>query len=249
MTQQPSPDSHKKILWAIAGGAFLLRLFVLVVFKTYWYKEAGFGSGWEVGWISRSLAEGRGFASPFGWETGPTAWIAPLYPALQALVFKLFGIQSLASAFVMRVINCAVAPVMCIVLYRSASRIWNHRIGLTAAFIWAIFPNSVWYDTGLVWDTILTTCVFFLLVDSVIAEPRGESADLRLGFFTGVLALLSPSMLSGVAVCLVWRWWRIGHGRLRSMAWTGLLALAMVCPWMIRNYLTFGKPVFIRSNF
>jgi hypothetical protein len=33
------------------------------------------------------------------------------------------------------------------------------------------------------------------------------------------------------------------------MALTGLVAFALVSPWMIRNYLTFGKPVFIRSNF
>src|SRR6476659_9999067 len=104
MTRQTFP-SHKRFLYAIAGGAFLLRLIVLIVGRTYWYKEFGPPWGWEVGWISRSLAQNFGFASPFGgpspWggsETGPTAWIAPLYPSLQALVFKVSGIQSLASS-------------------------------------------------------------------------------------------------------------------------------------------------------
>jgi len=249
MTQQPSSNFHRKILWAIAGGAFLLRLIVLIVGKTYWYKEFGPAWGWEVGWISRSLAEGRGFGSPFGGETGPTAWIAPLYPSLQAVVFKVFGIQSLASAFVIRFINCATAPAMCILLYRIASRMWTERIGMVAALAWAFFPNSVWYDTCLLWDTILTTCLFFALVDLVITEPQGRSADLRLGLLTGVLALLNPAMLAGVAACLLWRWSRTSDRRLRSMAWTGMLALAIVSPWMVRNYLTFHKPVFIRSNF
>jgi len=202
-----------------------------------------------VGWISRSLAEGRGFGSPFRGETGPTAWIAPLYPSLQALVFKAFGIQSLASAFVMRLIHSATAPVMCILLYRVASRIWNERIGMVAALAWALFPNSVWYDTCLMWDTILTTCIFFAFVDLVTAEPQGRSADLRLGLLTGVLALLNPAMLTGVGVCLLWRWSRTSERRLRSMAWTGVLALAIVSPWTVRNYLVFGRPVFIRSNF
>src|ERR1041385_3648815 len=120
MIQQPSSSSHKKILYGIAAGAFLLRLTVLIIGRTYWYKEIGPAWGWEIGWISRSLAEGRGFGSPFGSDTGPTAWIAPLYPSLQAVVFKLFGIQSLASAFVIRLIHCATAPVMCILLYRVA---------------------------------------------------------------------------------------------------------------------------------
>lgn len=249
MIQKPSASIDPKILYAIAGGAFLLRLVVLIVGKTYWFKEIGPAWGWEVGWISRSLAEGRGFASPFGSETGPTAWIAPLYPSLQAVVFKVFGIQSLASAFVMRLINCATAPIMCILLYRVASRIWTERIGMLAALAWAFFPNSVWYDTCLVWDTILTTCLFFALVDLVISEPQGRSADLRLGLLTGVIALLNPAMLAGVGACLLWRWSRTSDHRLRSMAWTGVLALAIVSPWMVRNYLVFGRPVFIRSNF
>jgi 4-amino-4-deoxy-L-arabinose transferase-like glycosyltransferase len=249
MTQQPSSNSHRKILWAIAGGAFLLRLIVLIVGKTYWYKEIDPAWGWEVGWISRSLAEGRGFGSPFGGETGPTAWIAPLYPSLQALVFKVFGIQSLSSAFVMRFLNCLTAPAMCILLYRIASRMWSERIGMVAALVWAFFPNSVWYDTCILWDTILTTCVFFTLVDLATAEPQGRSVDLRLGLLAGVLALLNPAMLTGVAACLLWRWSRTNDRRLRSMAWTGVLALAIVTPWTVRNYLVFGKPVFIRSNF
>src|SRR5258706_10811568 len=107
MMEKSFPNSHKKILYAIAGGAFLLRLGVLVVGRTYWYKEFGPAWGWEVGWISRSLAQNFGFASPFrgpspwgGSEPGPTAWIPPLYPSLQPLVFKVFGIHSPASSFV-----------------------------------------------------------------------------------------------------------------------------------------------------
>src|SRR4051812_1977797 len=249
MTQQPSSNSQKQILWTIASGAFLLRLMVLIVGKTYWYKEIGPAWGWEIGWISRSLALNHGFASPFGSETGPTAWIAPLYPSLQALVFKVFGIQSLASAFVIRLIHCATAPAMCILLYRVGSRMWTPRLGMAAALTWALFPNSVWYDTCLLWDTILTTFVLVVFLDIVTAEPQGRSGDLRVGLLAGVLALLNPATLTGVGACLLWRWSRTNHRRFRSMAWTGVLALAIVLPWMLRNYLTFGKPVFIRSNF
>src|SRR3954467_5160186 len=249
MTQQPSPNSHKKILWAIAGGAFLLRLAVLIVGRTYWYKEIGPAWGWEIGWISRSLALNHGFGSPFGSETGPTAWIAPLYPSLQALVFKVFGIQSLASAFVIRLIHCATAPAICILLYRVATRMWSETLGIVAALIWALFPNSVWYDTCLLWDTILTTFVFLVFLDLVTQEPRGRSGDLRLGLLAGMLALLNPATGTGVGAALLWRWSRISENRFRSMAWTGVLALAIVSPWMVRNYLVFHKPVFIRSNF
>src|SRR2546427_10404075 len=38
------------------------------------------------------------FSSPFHLDTGPTAWVTPVYPYLVALVFRLFDSYSAASA-------------------------------------------------------------------------------------------------------------------------------------------------------
>jgi hypothetical protein len=35
--------------------------------------------GWEVGWVARALASGRGFTSPYHLFSGPTALVPPLY--------------------------------------------------------------------------------------------------------------------------------------------------------------------------
>ncbi|HEY6943856.1 MAG TPA: hypothetical protein VI431_01860, partial [Candidatus Acidoferrum sp.] len=53
----------------------------------------------ETGSIAASLATGKGFSSPFGKETGPTAWLTPVYPLLVAGVFRVFGIFTRASFF------------------------------------------------------------------------------------------------------------------------------------------------------
>ena len=58
-----------------------------------------------MGRIAASLASGHGFSSPFGPQTGPTAWEPPLYPYLTAGVFLIFGIYSKASAFVLLTLN------------------------------------------------------------------------------------------------------------------------------------------------
>src|SRR5208282_6587259 len=46
----------------------------------------------ETGNIAFALAEGKGFSNVFRTETGPTAWLAPVYPLLVAAIFKLFGV-------------------------------------------------------------------------------------------------------------------------------------------------------------
>jgi hypothetical protein len=53
----------------------------------------------EAGSIAFSLSSGHGFSSPFRKDTGPTAWLAPVYPALLALVFRIFGPFTLRSFY------------------------------------------------------------------------------------------------------------------------------------------------------
>src|SRR5260370_39224366 len=54
--------------------------------------------GWETGRIAHTLASGHCFGSPFfGW-TVPAAWLGPVYPALVAGFFTVFGTHSSAYA-------------------------------------------------------------------------------------------------------------------------------------------------------
>src|SRR5580700_9995957 len=70
--------------------------------------------GWEMGWIARALATGHGFSSPYPPWSGPTAMQPPLYPSLLSLVFRVFGIYSLTSGFVILTINSLLSALTCI---------------------------------------------------------------------------------------------------------------------------------------
>src|SRR6202451_4844324 len=50
--------------------------------------------GYETGRIARSIVQGHGFSSPLFADTGPTAWMSPIYPYIVAGVFKVFGIYT-----------------------------------------------------------------------------------------------------------------------------------------------------------
>ena len=101
-TMQPKKSTFVLRLPFIILAAFVVRL--VVVCFTYRdlpdadkFYEA---FGWEMGWIARALASGHGFSSPYWPWSGPTAMQPPLYPTLLSLVFRLFGVYSLTSAFV-----------------------------------------------------------------------------------------------------------------------------------------------------
>jgi hypothetical protein len=85
---------------SVLGLALGLRLAVIWLFlslhqPTWLYTRAP-----ELACLASSLCNGRGFSSPFGGETGPSAFLAPGYPVIIAIIFRLFGDRSVASVFV-----------------------------------------------------------------------------------------------------------------------------------------------------
>src|SRR5215510_9042505 len=89
----------------IAVIALVLRLAVMTGEHTYKSSPGQENLGWETGSIAYSVATGQGFSSPFHGNTGPTAWVAPLYPYLVAGVFKVFGIYSSLSIWMLLALN------------------------------------------------------------------------------------------------------------------------------------------------
>ena len=212
--------------------------------------------GWETGRLARSLASGHGFGSPlFGW-TGPSAWMAPAYPALLAGVFKLFGIYSKASAYIILALNCLFAAITCFPLRSIARTAFGDRTGVAAAWAWALFPYSFDFAAGLVWSTALSALLLTFAVAATIALERKLSPLnwAAWGLIWGGIGLTEPPLLACLPVAGVWL---ILRARRRGMPWiffwrTGLAALVfliVVTPWFIRNERVLGGFIPFRNNF
>src|SRR5215469_1385408 len=102
------------------------------------------GTDWtasgETARIAASVASGRGFSSPFREPTGPSAWVPPAYPYLLAGIFRIFGIFTVASYWVVVGFNIIVHASTCIVLYQVAGEAFGRRTGWYAAMALAGFP-------------------------------------------------------------------------------------------------------------
>lgn len=67
----------------------------------------------ETGNIAYSLAVGKGFSSPWLRESGPTAYLAPVYPLLVAGIFRIFGIETIHSFFAAASLNIIFSAAAC----------------------------------------------------------------------------------------------------------------------------------------
>jgi 4-amino-4-deoxy-L-arabinose transferase-like glycosyltransferase len=240
----------------IAVIAFALRLALIFFGHTYKFynHNHNFSFGWEMGSIAHSLAAGEGFSSPFGVPTGPTAWEPPLYPLLIAGVFQLFGIYSLTSAVVLLILNSSFSALTCIPIFLIARNCFDEKVAVWTSWIWALLPPVMAWATRWVWETSFATFLLAMIfwLTLVIEESDGWKPWILFGLLWGVVALTNTSLLSFLPVSGLWIWYyrrKQGKNSLSGVIFASLVFVASVTPWIVRNCQTFGKFVFIRSNF
>ena len=209
----------------------------------------------ETGHIAYSIASGKGFSSPFQRDTGPTAWLAPVYPYLLAGIFKMFGIYSLHSFFAALALNILFSAGACVPIFYAGKRIAGLGVASAAAWLWALFPNAIIIPFEWIWDTSLSALLMATLL--WVALELGESRRVRdwclYGLLWGFALLTNPAGALLFPLLLAWAGYRtrdqVGGAWLMRPALAAALALLCCLPWTIRNYVQFHKLIPLRSNF
>jgi 4-amino-4-deoxy-L-arabinose transferase-like glycosyltransferase len=248
------PPLHHSILFIVLI-ALLLRLAVITIGHTYRItpRRDHFQYGWEMGRLARSIATGQGFSSPTDLPTGPSAWAPPLYPYILAGVFKMFGVYSALSAWVILTFNSIFASLTCWTLYRIAERMYGVSVARATAWTWAVFPYAMYWPVRVVWETSLTAFLLslaLLLTLQMADEPPRPRMWILFGLLWGVIALTNTAVLSMLPFCLLWLLYQLPRRpqQLVGAALCVLTAALVVSPWLLRNYGVFGKFIFVRDN-
>ena len=232
--------------------ALVVRVLVITVGHTYKItpRRDHFQFGWETGRIARSIALGQGYASPTDLQTGPTAWTAPVYPYILGQVFKVFGIYSYASGWVILVFNSIFAALTCWTLYRIAERMFGPSVARGTAWTWAVFPYMIYWPVRVVWDVCLST--FLLTLALLLALRMRPKANIRdwifYGLLWGLIALTNTALIILLPFLLAWISYPAWRKSIKPVALCLLILVVCVVPWTIRNYRVFGRFVFIRDN-
>ncbi|MFZ0814923.1 MAG: glycosyltransferase family 39 protein [Candidatus Sulfotelmatobacter sp.] len=245
-----------KFLFRLILVSLVLQVAMIGVFHQYRTRpqEDHFAFGWEMGRVARSIAQGQGFSNPYGGNTGPTAWEPPLYPYLMAGVFKLFGIYTYASAWVLLGINCLFAALTTIPIYLIAQKTFDERVARWSAWGWALNPYIWYWSIHWIWDTTFTPLILSLifLVAVELQEWQGWRGWVIFAGLWGIGALANPSMLVFLPFCGLWVWrqrFKRGLPSFSGVVLSSAVFFLVLSPWLVRNYEVFGRFVFLRDDF
>ncbi|MCU1342738.1 MAG: hypothetical protein JWN92_2161 [Candidatus Acidoferrum typicum] len=196
--------------------AFAVRVSLLLLLRTYSFERADdYGVG-EINNIAASIVKGLGFSSPFGSEyTGPTSWVAPVYPYIVALVFRCFGIMTHASIIFIFTVQSLFSALTVVPILGIADRTVGRRAGMWAAWTWILFPwFSKWAVTWL-WEVSLSALLFSLLFWYALYLPEALNRNFKpgmelfrnsigFGALWGFALLVNPSLATLLPVSLAW---------------------------------------------
>jgi hypothetical protein len=239
---------NSAVAWSVILLAFALRAGVLWVHRADLAEDPDAYRS-----VAEGLLEGKGFANQV---TGkPTAFRPPLYPLVIA------GGLSL---------NRGMLPIAVFHLLAGTGTVWltlriGRKLGLgsgavVAALLVAVDPLLLQYTSYVMTETVFTFLLTALLAAVVemqieIDGPRGGARrQIETGILFGLCALCRPTIWPVGVLAVIW--WIVSQltsqtttSRWRTLPWLLLVSVAVVVsPWLIRNLIVFGKPIYTTTH-
>jgi hypothetical protein len=201
-----------------------------------------FGEYFEVARVSRNLAATGEFANPFGAAaTGATAHVAPLLPALLAVLIRLLGSGAVFYIAMVGLMIAALALQAALLPAVSELLLGSRAPGLLAGAFAAVLPVFRFGAAEDCWFLGAWLLLFLLASRKAVDRFGADRGGALTGLLAGLLLLWSPVSLVIVAVWM----FRLP---LRASAVAALVAALVCAPWTVRNYRALGALMFVRDN-
>lgn len=217
---------------------FILRLSWCLYFPTYpetdfmWYHTKAV-----------EISEGKGFLNGVyptyaGDPSHPTAFRPIGYPGTLAAIYFFTGPNFLAG----KMLNIFLSTITLILLYAISRKYFCKRISLWALAFFSFSPLAIVYTGILGSETLFQT-----LLLAVAYFTLARRNPYLIGICIGYLALVRPIGIYFLSVIVVFLFLDKNISIKRKFLQAGVavvLALMVLSPWIIRNYLVFGSPVY-----
>lgn len=177
--------------------------------------------------IGGDLAEGKGFGLK-------GAQFAPLYPLFLAPIYFLFG--EFKAEVAIKAIQLVLGSFSSIFIFLAAKGIFNAKVGLISAFIFALYDGMLFLNVHLLPENLIIPLELLLFIVLLRHQQEKTLPGLLLsGILTGFLLLVDPKIFVLIGFLVIWIV-LFSPKRLFSSLLFILLVGLTISPWAIRNH-------------
>jgi 4-amino-4-deoxy-L-arabinose transferase-like glycosyltransferase len=210
--------------------------------------------GLENNLVAVSLAMSKGFFGPYPGYDAVTAVLAPVYPWMSSIGFKLFHLDYFGGMLFCQMTNSAFSAATSWPIHAVGKKVFGDRVGLASAWLWVFLPYAVLFPLEWTWDQSLTA---FMLTSIVCATLNLRESISALhwsgyGLLWGFTALVNPTVCILLPFLVAWlmiRRWQAARPSAGLVMRAVFMFLLALLPWTIRNYYAVDGLVFVKSNF
>ncbi|MFH1382598.1 MAG: glycosyltransferase family 39 protein [Chloroflexota bacterium] len=199
--------------------------------------------------IARHLYAGDGFETSYitplsfafndSINNHPNLWRPPLYPLIVAAAFHIFGVNDAAVTIVSGFFYVALIPLV----YLFGKEIFNRKVGLWAGAI--SLASVVLVNLGMQGLTETMFTFFFILTLYLLYR---RTNPLLVGFVLGLCYLTRYNVLF-LLPGVLWFMYKEYTNQVRCFLELAAIFLVTVSPWLIRNFIVTGNPLFTLQTY
>jgi 4-amino-4-deoxy-L-arabinose transferase-like glycosyltransferase len=225
--------NHRRDLLIVLAVALVARVGYWVFVTPSYVPESDAAQYQD---LARYILRGEGYTQLFPQlAPHPTAFRPPGYPYMLAGVIKVFGDNVVSG----RILSLVFGLVTVALVYFLTRHLAPGRAAFVAALAVALYPPLIVNDTMLLTESLSLALIAGLML-ALVCRRWPTAAVL-----CGLLILTRASAQYVVVPLALWVLWRLGWRRALGFL---AIALAVVSPWIIRNQIQLGSPVYVTSN-
>jgi 4-amino-4-deoxy-L-arabinose transferase-like glycosyltransferase len=231
--------SEDKKTWTTLALILLLCLTLRLVYNLWVWKHPNMVTGDGYPDIAQNILTGKGFSPT---PLGEFSFRTPGYPLFIAAVWSI--VPTSARYVALMVAQVFVSVTTCGLLFVLANAVFGRRAALAAAFLFALSPSNIVHCTQVLTETLY---LFWIALAALMSLQLYRSARLPtaigLGLIWGAAGLTRPEATLVFAPflfpILVARHIRV-LTRLSVCATAVMTKIAVMAPWVARNYVVYG---------
>lgn len=206
-----------------------------------------------------SLAQGEGYRgmSP---DVSDQHHLTAYRPPGPSLVYAAIYLVAGHRPAVVRVFNCLLSALACLLIIAVGRRTVGEGAGIGAAAVWAVWPTSIFLSGSLFSEQLALVALLALVWSALrFAEAPDGRGALLAGVILGANLLVHPSRLFLLPFVAIWVLvqFRTSWRALALATTIPLIAALMLVPWIVRNervfhafipFSTMGGSVLLQGN-
>ena len=188
-----------------------------------------------------NLAQGRSVSTIWG---QPTAFWPIGYPMVLSVFYRIFGSKLIVAQILNIIFSCGII----LFAFLLGREVFTEKIARCAALLLAFLPSQIFYVIMPMADTPFSLSVLVLLY--LTLKKMTYINAILTGVVFGIAALMKPVILFFPLFLFCIRIVRRKKWRPALVHLVLILAIgeAIMLPWQIRNYKTFGSFVLVSNN-